>query len=76
MYINIDSKKAGRSYKCCKDHPQGRALGVVQKQLLTAVDRYMTARRIDGDETNVLALRQLSVIYALVATKRALQAAI
>ena len=76
MYTNIDTKKAGRSYKCCKDHPQGRALGIVQRQLLDAVERYMTARRVHSEGANVLALRQLSAIYALVATKRALQAAI
>lgn len=76
MYRNIDSKKAGLSYKCCVDHPQGRALGIVQRQLLDAVDTYMTARRFDGKVANVLALRHLSAIYALVATKRALQAAI
>ncbi len=76
MYNNIDIKKAGRSFKCCKYHPQGRALGIIQKQLLEVVDDYMTARRVRGEGANVLALRHLSAIYALVATKRALQAAI
>ncbi len=76
MYRNIDSKKAGRSYKCCIDHPQGRALGIVQKQLLAAVDNYVTARRFGGDGVNILALRKLSTVYALVAVKRDLQNAI
>jgi hypothetical protein len=34
----------------------------------------MIARRIDDDCTNVLALRQLSAVYALNAVKRELQA--
>jgi len=76
MYSDIDSKKAGRSYKCCIDHPQGRALGIVQKRLLTAVDHYMTARRVPGEGARVLALRYLSAIHALVAVKRDLQRAI
>ena len=78
MFQHIDSKKAGRSYKCCDGHPQGRALRVVQQRLLKAVDRHITARRFgaqyysDGS-VNILALRTLSEIHALVAVKRDLQ---
>ena len=49
---------------------------IVHRHLLKAVDRYMTACLIDDDDdgVNVLALRQLSAIYALLAVKRELQA--
>jgi hypothetical protein len=80
MFQHIDSKKAGRSYKCCDGHPQGRALGAVQQRLLAATDRYIASRRFwaaYGDNTpDVMSLRHQSAIWALVAVKRDLQRAI
>jgi len=70
-YYNIDAEKARQSYKRLK----GGQVRIVHRHLLKAVDRYMTACLIDDDGVNVLALRQLSAIYALVAVKRELQAA-
>jgi hypothetical protein len=69
-YYNIDAEKARQSYKRLK----GAQVRIVHRHLLAAVDRYMIARRIDDDCTNVLALRQLSAVYALNAVKRELQA--
>jgi hypothetical protein len=71
-YYNIDAEKARQSYKRLK----GRQVRIVHRHLLKAVDRYMTACLIDDDDdgVNVLALRQLSAIYALLAVKRELQA--
>lgn len=69
-YYNIDAEKARQSYKRLK----GAQVRIVHRHLLNAVDRYMTARRIDSDEVNVLALRQLSAVYALLDVKRELQA--
>ncbi len=69
-YFNIDAEKARQSYKRLK----GGQVRIVHRHLLNAVDRYMTARRIDDDRTNVLALRQLSAVYALLDVKRELQA--
>jgi hypothetical protein len=80
MLYNIDSQKAGRSYKCCAGHPQGRALRAVQKRLLAATDRYIASRRFwaaYGDDTpDLMSLRHQSAIWALVAVKRDLQRAI
>ena len=69
-YRNIDADKARRSFTRLK----GRQVRVVQRHLLAAVDRVMTARAFfdhSGDKT--LLLRSLSEVYALNAVKRELQ---
>lgn len=70
MYRNIDADKAHRSFKRLK----GRQVRIVHRHLLATVDQYMSARRADDGSVNVLALRQLSAVWALVALKRELQA--
>jgi hypothetical protein len=75
MLQNIDGAKAIRSYKCCVDHPQARALHALQRRLLKATDAYISAKSLgDRDGVNVLALRHLSRIYALTELKRDLRA--
>lgn len=70
MYRNIDADKARRSFK----RLNGRQVRILQRHLLVTVDQYMSARRADDGSVNVLALRQLSAVWALVALKRELQA--
>lgn len=70
MYRNIDADKARRSFK----RLNGRQVRILQRHLLATVDKYMSARRADDGSVNVLALRQLSAVWALVALKRELQA--
>ena len=69
-YRNIDADKAHRSFTRLK----GRQVRILQRHLLAAVDRVMTARAFSehsGD--NTLLLRSLSEVYALNAVKRELQ---
>jgi hypothetical protein len=47
---------------------------ILQRHLLEAVDQYMTARSLNDGSVNVLALRRMTAVYALVALKRELQA--
>jgi acyl CoA:acetate/3-ketoacid CoA transferase beta subunit len=69
-YRNIDADKAHRSFTRLK----GRQVRILQRHLLAAVDRVITARAFfdhSGDKT--LLLRSLSEVYALNAVKRELQ---
>jgi len=70
MYRNIDADKARHSFKRLK----GRQVRILQRHLLEAVDQYMTARSLNDGSVNVLALRRMTAVYALVALKRELQA--
>jgi len=69
-YYNIDADKAHRSFKRLK----GGQVRILQRHLLRAVDLYMSSRHLNDGSVNVLALRQMSAVYALVALKRELQA--
>jgi hypothetical protein len=63
----IDSRKAGASYKF-RGHRQASALTIVQRRILVAADRIITARRAG---CNVPGLKH--ALFALIAVKRDLQ---
>lgn len=63
----IDSRKAGASYKF-KGHKQASALILVQRRVLVAADRIITARRAGCD---IPGLKH--ALFALIAVKRDLQ---
>jgi hypothetical protein len=69
-YHRIDADKAHHSFKRLKS----RQVRILHRHLLQAVDLYMSARLLSDGGVNVLALRQMSKVYALVALKRELQA--
>ena len=64
---HIESRKAGASYKF-SGHRQASALILVQRRILVAADRIITARRAG---CNVPGLKH--ALFALIALKRALQ---
>jgi hypothetical protein len=73
-YHRIDADKAHHSFKRLKS----RQVRIVHSHLLKAVDCLMVYRaahaQYGDDGVDILSLRQMSAVWALVALKRELQA--